>query len=134
MGRNGHDKTISQFTRSKVTDKVEKLYLELIARKGASQHEEVQGLGRTDRARLAESRGRGSSGGRDPEASGGFKGSFLQMPPLAVKPTDWGKIIIMLFLVAGCLLLYSPILLAGESTEGACPANTLPFYRLRVEY
>jgi len=76
MGRNGHDKTISQFTWNKVTDKVEKLYLELIATKGTSQQEEVQRFGRTDRAGLAESQGRGSGGGSDPEASGGFKGSF----------------------------------------------------------
>jgi glycogen synthase len=76
LGKNGHNKTISQFTWDKVTDKVEKLYLELIATKGASQQKEVQGFGRTDRAGLAESRGRGSAGGNDPEASGGFKGSF----------------------------------------------------------
>lgn len=56
------------------------------------------------------------------------------MRRLAVKPTDWFKIMIILLLFAGCLLLYSPILLAAESTEGACPGNTLPFYRLRIEY
>lgn len=75
MGRKGHDKTISQFTWNKVTDKVEKLYLELIATKRASQQEEVQGFGRTNRAGLAESRCRISGGGSDPEASRGFKGS-----------------------------------------------------------
>jgi glycosyl hydrolase family 99 len=56
------------------------------------------------------------------------------MRRLAVKPTDRFKVMIILFLFAGCLLLYSPVLLAVEPTEGACPGNTLPFYRLRVEY
>ncbi len=76
MGRSGHDKTISQFTWNKVTDKVENLYLELIATKGASQQEEVQEFGRRDRDGLAESQGRGSRGGSEPEASGAFKGLF----------------------------------------------------------
>jgi glycosyltransferase involved in cell wall biosynthesis len=35
MGRSGHAKTVAQFTWDKVTDKVEKLYLELLAAKGA---------------------------------------------------------------------------------------------------
>jgi glycosyltransferase involved in cell wall biosynthesis len=37
MGRNGHNKTLSHFTWEKVTDKVEKLYLELIPTKRARQ-------------------------------------------------------------------------------------------------
>jgi glycosyltransferase involved in cell wall biosynthesis len=37
MGRSGHAKTIAQFTWDKVTDKVEKLYLELLAAKRASR-------------------------------------------------------------------------------------------------
>jgi len=36
MGRSGHAKTIAQYTWDKVTDKVEKLYLELVAAKRIS--------------------------------------------------------------------------------------------------
>jgi glycosyltransferase involved in cell wall biosynthesis len=86
MGRNGYDKTISRFTWSKVTDKVEKLYLELIATKGKSQQEKVQYFGETDRADFAQSRGCSPDGESGPEASEGFKGSdkydaLLSNPP-----------------------------------------------------
>lgn len=36
-------------------------------------------------------------------------------------------------LLTGCLFLYSPIVLAGEVGQEACPDNTVPFYRLRIE-
>ncbi len=38
MGRNGHAKTIAQYTWDKVTAKVEKLYLELTALQGTRRH------------------------------------------------------------------------------------------------
>ena len=44
MGRNGHAKTLAQYTWDKVTDKVESLYLELVAAKGMRQHSDAHWL------------------------------------------------------------------------------------------
>lgn len=44
MARNGRAKTLSHYTWDKVTDKVEALYLELIAAKGIRQHSDIQQL------------------------------------------------------------------------------------------